>query len=176
MTEEEVEQAAIQSALNMGPAEHMFHPDYGWVLRDGVITEAGIDFFGKVYEGRLVCPNPRSEIIICNCCMCETLLNNEGQCTQEFCLANPFHKKWETPKKASVFVKVKVFILGLFLTGCSSIPSDSFNNPIWDCVGSSYESKVKVYAPDEQSAINQAELAIEKFHVYNNRPITCVEE
>jgi len=45
MTEEEIEQAAIESALNMGAAESLFHPDWGWILLDGEITEVGIEFF-----------------------------------------------------------------------------------------------------------------------------------
>jgi len=42
--ENELETAAIKSAANMGPAEHLWHPDYGWILRDGEFTEAGREF------------------------------------------------------------------------------------------------------------------------------------
>lgn len=176
MTEEEIEDVAIKSALNMGPAQDMFHPDYGWIMQDGKITEVGEEFFRNPYKLELVCSNPREEVVgFTTCCMCDGPLV-KGTCVQDFCLANPSHEKWEVPQKTSLLSRLKILILSLFLTGCSSMPSDSFNNPVWDCTGSSYESKVRVYAPDEQTAINQAELAIEKFHVYNNGSIICKEE
>jgi hypothetical protein len=43
-TEEELEEAALRSAMNMGPAQDVWHPDYGWILRDSKITEAGKKF------------------------------------------------------------------------------------------------------------------------------------
>ena len=42
MTEEEIEQACIDSALNMGPAENAWDPDYGQIIKDGQLTDAGI--------------------------------------------------------------------------------------------------------------------------------------
>lgn len=50
MTDEEIEaieNAAIKSAQNMGAARDIYHEDYGWLLRDGEMTEAGIEFFKK---------------------------------------------------------------------------------------------------------------------------------
>lgn len=50
ITDEEIEQAAIDSALNMGPAQDMFHPDFGWIIRNGIITEVGEKFFKYIRE------------------------------------------------------------------------------------------------------------------------------
>lgn len=44
LTEQVIEAAAMESAANFGPAERIFHPDYGWILWDGEITEAGKQF------------------------------------------------------------------------------------------------------------------------------------
>lgn len=43
--EDEMIEAAIMNANNMGQAVDMYHPDYGQILKDGFITEAGVKFF-----------------------------------------------------------------------------------------------------------------------------------
>lgn len=45
LTEKEIEEAALQSIHNFGVAENMWHEDYGWLIKNGVITEIGILFF-----------------------------------------------------------------------------------------------------------------------------------
>ena len=52
MTEEEIEEAALASALNMGAAKDLFHPNWGWVLLDGEVTEVGIEFFKWMRESK----------------------------------------------------------------------------------------------------------------------------
>jgi hypothetical protein len=45
MTEEEekaLEEAALLSVANFGAAENAWHPDYGQIIKDGKLTEAGI--------------------------------------------------------------------------------------------------------------------------------------
>lgn len=44
LSAEAIEDAAIRSAQNMGAAQDIFHPDYGWIMRKGELTEAGIKF------------------------------------------------------------------------------------------------------------------------------------
>jgi hypothetical protein len=48
--EDEMVEAAILNANNFGKAVDMFHPDYGWILKDGEPTEAGLDFFQEQLE------------------------------------------------------------------------------------------------------------------------------
>lgn len=48
--EDEMIEAAIQNANNMGAATDMFHPDYGWILVDGKPTPEGLDFFQEQLE------------------------------------------------------------------------------------------------------------------------------
>lgn len=50
LTEEEIEQLAIQSALNFGPAENAWHDGYGQIIKDGELTEAGIQLFKDAAE------------------------------------------------------------------------------------------------------------------------------
>jgi hypothetical protein len=52
-TEEQIEELAIQSAMNMGEAESMFHPDYGWIKLDGEWTEIGLLFLDRMYGRNL---------------------------------------------------------------------------------------------------------------------------
>lgn len=44
-TEEEMVELLIQNANNFGKAADMYHPDYGWIIKDHKTTEAGIKFF-----------------------------------------------------------------------------------------------------------------------------------
>lgn len=48
--EDEMIEANIQNANNFGPAQDMFHPDYGWILVDGVPTPEGLKFFEEKLE------------------------------------------------------------------------------------------------------------------------------
>lgn len=53
LTQEEmetIEQAALLSANNLGATKDMFHPDYGWILKDGKITEIGFKFMEDLQE------------------------------------------------------------------------------------------------------------------------------
>ena len=55
MTKEEIdalEEACTKMAMNMGAPKDMFHPDYGWILRDGELTQAGADFLEKEYKDK----------------------------------------------------------------------------------------------------------------------------
>lgn len=48
MSEEElkaIEDAAILSLVNMGAAQDLAVPGYGWILRNGKPTEAGIQWY-----------------------------------------------------------------------------------------------------------------------------------
>lgn len=47
MTEEELEQLALKSAANFGAAKDIWHPEYGWILLNGEVTPAGVDFAFK---------------------------------------------------------------------------------------------------------------------------------
>lgn len=47
-TEEEL---ALKSAMNMGAAQDIWHPDYGWILKDGQVTEVGKRFFRETTSG-----------------------------------------------------------------------------------------------------------------------------
>lgn len=47
--EKELEKSAIANAENMGEAKDLWHPDYGWILRGGKVTEAGMRFFERHY-------------------------------------------------------------------------------------------------------------------------------
>ena len=49
--EDELEKSAIASAANMGEARDLWHPEHGWLLRDGKLTEIGVKFFEKYYPG-----------------------------------------------------------------------------------------------------------------------------
>jgi hypothetical protein len=45
MTEEEekaLEEAALLAVADFGAAENAWHPDYGQIIKDGKLTEAGI--------------------------------------------------------------------------------------------------------------------------------------
>lgn len=35
----------INTANDIGDSPDMFHPDYGWIRKDGKTTEAGLDYF-----------------------------------------------------------------------------------------------------------------------------------
>ena len=48
--ETEIEEAAIMSAGNFGESPDMFHPEFGWIVKDGKTTEAGINFFKEQLE------------------------------------------------------------------------------------------------------------------------------
>lgn len=45
--EEDLEKSAIANAENMGEAKDLWHPSYGWILKDGKVTEAGMKFFER---------------------------------------------------------------------------------------------------------------------------------
>lgn len=47
-TEEEIEEAALKATDNFGPPTDMFHPEYGWIMRDGVTTPEGIEFWEDI--------------------------------------------------------------------------------------------------------------------------------
>lgn len=49
LTEAMIEDAAIRSAANMGAAQDIWHPDYGWIMLKGELTDAGIVFCQKYY-------------------------------------------------------------------------------------------------------------------------------
>jgi hypothetical protein len=49
LSEQEIEELTIKSAQNMGAAESIFHPDYGWIVLDGKVTECGESFFDEYY-------------------------------------------------------------------------------------------------------------------------------
>jgi hypothetical protein len=41
----------VQSMLdNFGTPENIFHPDYGWVLRNGEITPEGVPYFKELEQ------------------------------------------------------------------------------------------------------------------------------
>ncbi len=44
-SEEEILEAALKSIDNFGPATDLYHPDYGWILKDGVCTKEGEKFY-----------------------------------------------------------------------------------------------------------------------------------
>jgi len=46
-----LEEVAVKSAENMGAAQDLWHPGYGWLLKDGKITAEGIKFFEKHHPG-----------------------------------------------------------------------------------------------------------------------------
>lgn len=39
---EAIEKAAAENAANFGTAKDIFHSDYGWIMRNGELTEAGL--------------------------------------------------------------------------------------------------------------------------------------
>ena len=47
MTEEELEQAALASAANMGPAEHAWVPGVGKIIHNYALTPAGRRFMAQ---------------------------------------------------------------------------------------------------------------------------------
>jgi hypothetical protein len=50
LTEEELEEMALKSAMNMGAARDIWHPGYGWILKDGQITEIGERFLKELHS------------------------------------------------------------------------------------------------------------------------------
>lgn len=48
--ENEIEAAHLANLANFGPARDMFHPDYGWILVDNVVTPEGILFWHDVED------------------------------------------------------------------------------------------------------------------------------
>lgn len=40
----------IDTANNIGNEPDMFHPDYGWIRKDGKTTEAGLEYFRDQLE------------------------------------------------------------------------------------------------------------------------------
>lgn len=40
----------INNAGDIGQEPDMFHPEYGWIRKDGVLTEEGKDFFQDQLE------------------------------------------------------------------------------------------------------------------------------
>ena len=56
MTEKQLEDLAKRSAANFGPAKDMFVQDYGQILKNGEVTEAGKRFaknFTKTHKNKL---------------------------------------------------------------------------------------------------------------------------
>lgn len=45
LSNEELAELCIQNANNFGPSPDMWHPQYGWLIKDGETTEAGRNFF-----------------------------------------------------------------------------------------------------------------------------------
>jgi hypothetical protein len=41
----EMEAAALALVEDCGPVENVWHLDYGWIVRNGDLTEAGIEFY-----------------------------------------------------------------------------------------------------------------------------------
>lgn len=42
---EELAELCVQNANNFGPSPDMWHPQYGWITKDGKTTQEGLDFF-----------------------------------------------------------------------------------------------------------------------------------
>lgn len=57
MNNEEFEEALIKAAKlvaeNMGCPNDVFHPDYGWIVRNGKGTEEGLKFYEEVLKPEL---------------------------------------------------------------------------------------------------------------------------
>jgi hypothetical protein len=49
LNQEIIEEAALRSAQNMGPAQDIWVPGYGWIMRHGEITQVGADWLEEVY-------------------------------------------------------------------------------------------------------------------------------
>jgi hypothetical protein len=45
LTEEALLEMALKSIDNFGPATDLYHPEYGWILKDGVCTKEGERFY-----------------------------------------------------------------------------------------------------------------------------------
>lgn len=43
--DEDLMDAHLKMVDNFGPAKDMFHPDYGWILKDGKLTPEGEKFY-----------------------------------------------------------------------------------------------------------------------------------
>jgi hypothetical protein len=52
LTQEIIEEAALRSAQNMGPAQDMWIPGVGWIMRHGEITQAGYDWLEQEYGNK----------------------------------------------------------------------------------------------------------------------------
>lgn len=55
MKDIKIDQEAIERAVklaqeNFGSPQDMWHPDYGWILKDGELTQEGADFLEKEYK------------------------------------------------------------------------------------------------------------------------------
>ncbi len=48
--EQDIEAAALKSVKNFGEAKDVFHPDYGWILKDGKPTEVGLKWYKDHFE------------------------------------------------------------------------------------------------------------------------------
>lgn len=55
LSEDEIEAAAIKSMENMGAPKDIYVQDYGWVMRDGELTEAGMVWFDENKDS--LCPS-----------------------------------------------------------------------------------------------------------------------
>lgn len=53
LTAEIIEEAALRSAANMCPAQDIWMPGYGWIMRHGELTQVGADWFEEVYKPSL---------------------------------------------------------------------------------------------------------------------------
>lgn len=55
LEQEEIEAAALKSMENMGAPKDMYVQEYGWVLKDGELTEAGFKWFDENKDN--LCPH-----------------------------------------------------------------------------------------------------------------------
>ena len=64
LTPEQIEELAIKNAENFGAAKDIFHPELGWLMRNGEMTPAAVELLkpkdaeiDTEYTDDLVCPH-----------------------------------------------------------------------------------------------------------------------
>lgn len=133
-------------------------------------------------SGKSFVPNPSMTTLIIGitCFNCAQYLDATGTCTNSLCSFSPDACKpfWDKPvtlwsRTAKLWSKIKVLLL-LGLAGCSSEPTERFNNPIYSCTMRPYALKVDIYAPDETTAEGQARLIGDRMR-FNNYEVDCKE-
>ncbi len=60
--DEDFEKAAIENVKNFGEAQDVHHPDFGWILKDGKPTEAGMAFYQSKIVPTLTSDNASIDI------------------------------------------------------------------------------------------------------------------